>query len=246
MAGQAKPSRFGLARLRQIAEDAILSPRVTITMDGGDRNLRMYRSFVRGHRLVPFLAAKAHGVGLMAVPPAKQDYLAGPEKQAVRRKVSKARRSGYSVAPFDAMQELEAILAVNRSAEDRQGKEVRPDYLTLDGLAAYFRESTLTMGVRDSGGRLCGYIDVRASGEMALLSRILGDIRDQDAGIMYLLVAGTVQELQRSLPQCRWIMYDMFVNAQPGLRYFKQRLGFSPHRVRWIWKGVRAGGAPAP
>jgi len=32
-----------------------------------------------------------------------------------------------------------------------------------------------------------------------------------------------------------WGMYDTFFGASSGLRYFKERLGFRPYKVRWIW-----------
>jgi hypothetical protein len=36
----------------------------------------------------------------------------------------------------------------------------------------------------------------------------------------------------------RWLMYDTWFGAPPGLRSFKERLGFAPYRVRWMWRAA--------
>ena len=56
---------------------------------------------------------------------------------------------------------------------------------------------------------------------------------------MYLLISEILRELVDARSKgsaVRWVMYDMWFGAAPGLRYFKERLDFTPYRVRWTWR----------
>lgn len=57
---------------------------------------------------------------------------------------------------------------------------------------------------------------------------------------MYLLISEVINMLvdlknkQDTSP--KWLMYDTFYGAKPGLTEFKKRLGFKPYRVKWTWQ----------
>ena len=34
----------------------------------------------------------------------------------------------------------------------------------------------------------------------------------------------------------KYIMYDTFFGASEGLKKFKEKLGYKPYKVRWIWE----------
>jgi hypothetical protein len=53
---------------------------------------------------------------------------------------------------------------------------------------------------------------------------------------MYLLISELVKEMITSNPPIKYLMYDTFIGANPGIRFFKERCGFIPFRVKWIWK----------
>ena len=94
--------------------------------------------------------------------------------------------------------------------------------------------------VIDADGRVRAYVDLVIVGEVAIVSRILGHAQHLSNGIMYLLIDGIVDYLighkqETGLPL--WLMYDTFFGAPEGLWYFKERLGFRPHRVKWAWRG---------
>lgn len=93
-------------------------------------------------------------------------------------------------------------------------------------------------GVFDTEGTLKAYAHVPVCGEVFVFSRLLGHGADLDKGIMYLLISEVIREMinfkQAKGYPC-WAMYDTFFGASPGLRYFKERLGFKPYRVKWLW-----------
>lgn len=95
---------------------------------------------------------------------------------------------------------------------------------------------TSMFGVFNAEGRLKGYIHVFVCGEVAIIFRILGHGDDIDKGIMYLLASEVIHYLiglRRKQENLRWVMYDTFFGASSGLRYFKERLGFTPFLVKW-------------
>jgi hypothetical protein len=42
-------------------------------------------------------------------------------------------------------------------------------------------------------------------------------------------------EARRGDGSPRWIMYDTFWGASTGLAWFKERIGFRPFTVDWVW-----------
>lgn len=112
------------------------------------------------------------------------------------------------------------------------------NYLDRSKLVEYFSGKPNLHGVFNNSGQLRAYAYVPVCGEIAVLSRLLGHADDLDAGIMYLLISEVIRELIELRSDSRspgWLMYDTFFGATTGLRYFKERLGFKPYRVRWIW-----------
>ena len=37
----------------------------------------------------------------------------------------------------------------------------------------------------------------------------------------------------------KYIMYDTFFGASEGLKKFKEKLGYKPYKVRWIWENQK-------
>jgi hypothetical protein len=216
-------------------------PAVEIVMWGGEAEHQVFASFIGRHPRFPLVQRKRWGVALLALPERFDGYFAGKARLALRRKRRRATELGYTFARINPLAELEPIHAINGSLDVRQGRPIDPDYLDPAALRAYFSRSTETFGIRDAEGRLVAYLDLRICGEVAVLSRLLGHGDALDQGVMYLLVSETLRELldARSIGgPVRWVMYDMWFGAAPGLRYFKGRLGFAPYRVRWMWRAA--------
>ncbi len=119
-------------------------------------------------------------------------------------------------------------------------------YLERQIVEESFLATDAIPAIVDADGRVRAYVDLITAGEVAIMSRILGHAQHLSNGIMYLLVESIVdyliaQKNKRGLPL--WLMYDTFGlrsafgGRGEGIRYFKQRLGFRPYRVRWVWKG---------
>ena len=87
-----------------------------------------------------------------------------------------------------------------------------------------------TYGVSDSHGKLVAYLWLYRSGELALVSSILGHGDHLANDVMYLLFQGAV------IDQCLlggWFVYNRADSGTDGLRFFKERLGFREMVVAW-------------
>jgi hypothetical protein len=213
-------------------------PGVRIDLWGGDGCRDVYRSFIRRHPRFPLVQRKRHGVALAPVPDTFASYLAGGARQAARTNRKRALERGYAFRRINPMEHLDEILAINSSADVRQGRPMEDGYLASEAVRAGFVRAPSVFGVVDRNEVLRAYLDLRTCGDVAILNRLLGQADLLDDGIMYLLVTETIRELidlRRTTGSPAWVMYDTWFGGGPGIRYFKQRLGFTPYRVRWRW-----------
>jgi len=218
-------------------------PRLTVRMSGGDEASRVFRQFRRRHPRYLVIPNKSWGVGLLKVPDAFADYLRGRPMQAVRTNRSKALAAGFSFRKVEALEHFEEVCEVNESMGRRQGREIAASYLDREKVRAHCAYGDV-YAVLNQQGQLRAYAHVVMAGDVAVLSRLLGHGADLDKGIMYLCLT----EIVRSLAELRettgspvWLMYDTFFGAEDGLRYFKERLGFKPYRVKWVWESEITG-----
>ena len=87
-----------------------------------------------------------------------------------------------------------------------------------------------TYGVhRDS--RLAAYLWLYRSGDLAMVSSILGHADQLADEIMYLLVTETVAA-QAELGGV--MFYNLHSSGTDGLRFFKERIGLAPADVEWV------------
>ncbi len=224
--------------VRQAAELRRL-PRVTIEMSGDEQCRALYDWFTRRHPAYRLIQNKRWGVALLRLPDTFEEYLAGGRRQRVRQHVSRARKMGYTAGPIDPIARLDEIMAINASAEERQGRPMHPDYLDRQAVVAYFVRSSEVYGVSDAEGVLRAYVDFRVAGQVACLSRLLGDADALPHGVMYLMlveVIRTMIERRRADGAPDWFMYDMFSRASAGMRQFKELIGCEPHTVSWVWR----------
>ena len=214
-------------------------PQVTIEMSGDRQCRELYELFVRRHPRYRLPQNKRWGVALLPIPDTFSDYIGGRRRHQLRGHVNRAQRAGYVFAPLDAVARLDEIMAINRSAQERQGQPMHPDYLEAEIVRTYYERASEVYGVSDSRGVLRAYADMRVCGQIASLSRLLGHADALAEGVMYLLLTEIIRGLvdrrrQDGAPD--WFMYDMFFGAKPGMQRFKQTLGCEPHRVSWVWR----------
>ena len=80
-----------------------------------------------------------------------------------------------------------------------------------------------------AGDTLVAYLVLYLSGDMAMVSQILGHADHMRNDVMYLLV---VEALRETPPPVK-VFYNRHDGGTEGLRYFKERLGFQPEKVTW-------------
>jgi len=214
-------------------------PGVKVEMSGDEECHLLFSSFTRRHGRLKVIQSKRWGVALLELPERFDEYFNNPQRAHLRREFNRASRAGMTFGAVDPEARLEEILAINRSAETRQGQPMHPHYLDEARVRGYFARSTDVFGITNADGVLTAYVCVRVCGEVACVERILGHADVLKSGVMWVLVTGTIRELverrqAQGLPT--WFMYDTLFGASPGLKQFKQWVGFAPHRVSWSWR----------
>jgi len=147
----------------------------------------------------------------------------------------KAINRKYSFTKIDPNRYIDDIYQINVSKTERQGRKMSESYLVkkehyekhTDGVSAY--------GILDSSGKLVSYAWVFKLGDVAIINSLLGHADFLNDGIMYLMVSEIVRETMAD-PSIQYVMYDTYFGALPGLKMFKDKLGFKPYRVKWMVK----------
>ena len=194
--------------------------------------LSTYRYFTKRHPKYKLIQHKSWGAALIDLGQCgtREQYfahIAGKNGGAWHAKRARAR--GYVLAEIDLNEHVDAIHAINTSVGERQGRPMDARYqekqLAFDTLAnfGYY-------GVLDAGGKLMAYATLGRFGNFSSFVQLMG-YRNND-GIMHLMVSEIVARLIEQ-GQVRYVMYDTYFGALPGLQQFKTVLGFQPYRVHY-------------
>lgn len=219
--------------------EVVRLPRVEIPLWGGETCEAMYRNFTSRHARFPLVRRKRWGIALLQLPDTFSEFYDAPDRSLLRRKARRADKKGYRYGRFLAKSKLDELLAVNASAPERQGRPMDEPYLDADTFARSLDRTPEFRGIFDPSGALAAYAEVQTCGDLFLLSRLLGHADHLDDGVMYLLISEVVREMtlrRNETGHPAWGMYDTMIGAPPGLRFFKERLGFRPYNVRWVWR----------
>ena len=228
--------KYGLKDLFRIIREIRSFKKRTITLYGPPSAHEAYKSFTKPHPTYKIIPNKAIGVALIELPSQFESYLTGSRMENMRYTRKRAQKLGYVFKRARSMDHRDDILLINRSAEVRSDGEMHPDYLDAQKVDEYLTRNPDLYGIFDKINHLRAYIYVILLGEVCLISRILGHKQFMRDGIMYLLISELVRELVTSYPKIKYLMFDTLLGASPGLRFFKERSGFTPFRVKWIWK----------
>jgi hypothetical protein len=217
--------------LRQI----IQLPRASLCFDrrlDPDDIPATYRYFTKPHPRYRVIANKTIGAALIDLArytdtAAYLDAIQGKNRGAWHAR--RARTRGYVFCEIERNDFIDDIHAINTSLETRQGRPMDERY--LDKVERYARLPHFDhYGVLNGEGRLVAYANLGHYGNFSAFSQLMG-LRNND-GIMHLLIVDTISRLldrQRG----RYVMYDTFFGAQPGLQQFKRILGFEPYRASY-------------
>lgn len=169
---------------------------------------------------------------LLEVPESLAEWREG--HRTARRRAARAFRLGYRFSEIERERFGEDIFQINTSLEERQGRPMSAGYrepVDFSPLPAYpcERHRVRTFGVL-SGHRLVAYLWLYRSGELALVSSILGHGAHLADDVMYLLFEGVVTA---EAGNGGWFVYNRHDSGTEGLRYFKSKLGFEATEVEW-------------
>lgn len=191
-----------------------------------------YQNFTRPHPRYKLIRHKTLGAALIDLHDVntREKYLElikGRNCGAYHAKRARAR--GYVCAEIDRNRHIDDIHEINTSVEYRQGRPMDQHYLqktlhfdTLKHFKYY--------GVLNGEGKLVAYCNMGIYGNFCGFSQLIG-VRNND-GIMHLLVVEIITRLIDTAA-LRYVMYDTYFGAQPGLRQFKTILGFRPYRAKY-------------
>lgn len=141
----------------------------------------------------------------------------------------KAKSRGYFVVEIDRNNFIDEIHEINTSIEIRQGRPMPASYLEKK---IYYEpvKNFKYYGVLNSDRKLMAYSELAFYGDFASFDRLLGH-RNND-GIMHLMVTEIICQLIDA-HTLNYIMYDTYFGANPGLKIFKEILGFKPYRAKF-------------
>lgn len=155
--------------------------------------------------------------------------------RTARKRADRAVRLGYQFREIAREEYDDDIFQINTSLDERQGRPMsagyreRNHYLSLPEYACE-RHAIRTYGVIDDRGILVAYMWLYRSGELALVSSILGHGEHLANDVMYLLVQGAIEA---EVGERGYFVYNRADSGTDGLRYFKSKLGFVPMEVAW-------------
>jgi hypothetical protein len=157
------------------------------------------------------------------------------EHRTARRRANRATNLGYLFHEIRREQYGHDIFLINTSLEERQGRPMSRGYReeqTFLPLPDYPcpLHAIRTYGVVSDRGTLVAYLWLYRSGELALVSSILGHGEHLANDVMYLLFQGVVGA---EIPHGGYFVYNRADSGTDGLRYFKDKLGFLPMEVAW-------------
>lgn len=158
------------------------------------------------------------------------------EHRTSRKRAWRAERFGYFAARINRCEFEDDVHAINTSRPYRQGRPMTEGYRTrptfpdddypcpLHGVHAY--------GVLDGHGTLVAYLWMYRSGDLALVSQVLGHADHEDFGIMHLLFREALTAEGQIAPGVA--VYNRFDSGTDGLRTLKSWVGFEPVAVEWL------------
>jgi len=248
-----------LTRLLRLAHEFRRMPRVTIDLMAASaasndpfyhEMVKRYHATVRRrHPKYLFIRQMVHGVALCRLPGTFDEYFMRVEGSA-RRNYKKAVREGCAVRRIQFNDHLEQIREIRLSADVRQGRQMPEAYRrgvvtsVVDPPSRSPLHDYPYFGVflRD---KLVGYAGCMVAGELCSLEHILGHADYLSVGGVPQLIIGIAQHLYHHHPQVRYYSYGMYFGGGEGLRRFKRKFDFLPHRVDWVLGEEPAGAIPA-
>lgn len=212
---------------------------VTIRLEQGDTRHPDCSSLPEREYRTGFYAAPRHPLSVATLPDTGHGYEYGCSTVA-RQNARHAAATGYRHLLIDRADWADDLHAIRSSAPFRQGRDMPADYMAWRSYSSdawpdgsCVRHRATVHGVAGPDGRLRGYMQVVQCGEVVRVNTILGHAEFLRDRVMWLLL---VEAVKWHIDECaaRFFLYYTHDSGHgPGLRYFKERLGFRPCRVEW-------------
>lgn len=159
------------------------------------------------------------------------------EHRTARKRADRARMRGYWGRTIERHLYADAVYAINTSAAYRQGRPMTSGYQTYPSdhpLPEYpcARHAIRTYGVLEQD-TLVAYLWLYRVGDLALVSQVLGHATHLKHEIMYLLFQ-TVIASESAIDANGSLVYNRHDSGTDGLRFFKERIGFTEQQVEWL------------
>ncbi len=158
--------------------------------------------------------------------------------RTARKRSARSRRLGYvGIVISDRGPYANEIYDINTSAPERQGRPMSPGYhqrpsSAPDAPPACRLHGVHSYGAFDPDGKLCAYLWMYRSGDLALVSSILGHADHLANDVMYELFHTALCAEVGVGPGV--VVYNRHDSGTDGLRYFKSKLGFVGADVEWL------------
>lgn len=192
---------------------------------------KMYQYFTQRHPKYLVFQNKSLGAALVDLTKfhGREQYLDAIKGSNAERQARKAKAKGYRLVEIDRNDYIDAIHEINNSVEMRQGRPMDPAYQAKT--MRYPNDKNYShFGVLNAAGKLMAYGDLGLYGNFLAFNRVIG-VRNND-GMMHLMLTEIIcRKIEER--NCRYLMYDTYFGASPGLKAFKEMLGFQPYRAKY-------------
>jgi hypothetical protein len=178
------------------------------------------------------LSAGYEECSVLRLPRSIEDWQA--ENRTARKRTWRAERLGYRFSEIVRHEFVDDVYAINTSKTERQGRPMSAGYSARPSETPDPDYPCLSHGVHPYGvlldDTLVAYLWCYRSGDMALVSSILGHGEHLRFDVMYLLMRGTIEA---ELVHGGFLVYNRHDSGTDGLRFYKERCGFEPAEVQW-------------
>ena len=225
-----------LSQLFALAIDIIKLPVASLefTLNSNPDDVKtMYAHYTKRHPKYKLFQNKSLGAALVDLEryPSRDEYMKSIKKgrSSAEQQARKARARGYKVVEIDRNNFVDDLYRINTSVEIRQGRPMDESYQSKELHYPHVRNYKY-FGAVNAAGSLMAYANLGLYGNFAAFDRLLG-VRNND-GAMHLMVSEIICQMIESR-KYRYIMYDTYFGASPGLKAFKDMLGFEPYRAKY-------------
>lgn len=159
------------------------------------------------------------------------------EHATLRKRAARCARHGYTFEEIDRRAHEDDVYRINMSTAERQGRPMTAGYYehptfgenpkTCDQHHVY----TYGLFNAEPEPRLVAYLWLYRSGDLAMVSSILGHADELENEVMYRLYAGM---LGSQWPLGGTVFYNLWRSGTDGLRFFKTRVGLAERDVEWV------------